>query len=325
MLFVVLFSVLLEPAIKILNSLKNIKIIFYIHQCFLFWIYSDLFHFKSLYKVYQKSKYVISIVPFENDYLFRKWGINSIKMYNFISFEFNSVIPSDLSSNNILMIGRANNRLKRFELGVKSMKYIIKEVHNCEMKIISYFDFRIQKLINQLNLKKYIKFVGYSSKPELYFRNASLHIFPSISEAFPMVLCETKIYGIPNILLGIDYIANINGGTIIIYDDKPESIAKETVKILTNSNYRKKLGKEARDSMKYFNNELILKKWNRIILSVYNGDNYYQKLRDQDKKIDRKVALNILKNQLNLLKIRKKKFQNTTINDIYNFTYMENL
>ena len=311
--------------INILNKLTNIKIIFYIHQCFLYWIYFNYFAFKSLYKAYQNSKYVISIIPFENDYLFRKWGINSILMYNFISYEINSVIPSDLSSSNILMIGRANNKLKRFQLGIKAMKYIIQEIPKCEMIVISQFFYEAKKLVNRLNLKNNIKFIGYSSKPELYFKNASLHIFPSISEAFPMVLCETKIYGIPNILLGIDYVSNIKGGTIIIYDDKPESIANEALKILKNYKYRKKLGKEARESMKIFKNELILKKWNKIILSIYNGKNYFQQLRDKDKNIPKNRVLNILKNQLELLKIRKKKFQNTTINDLNNFTYLENL
>ena len=68
--------------INILNNLKNIKIIFYIHQSFLYWVYFNYNSFKSLYKAYQNSSYVISIVPFENDYLFEKWGIRSILMYN---------------------------------------------------------------------------------------------------------------------------------------------------------------------------------------------------------------------------------------------------
>ena len=125
--------------IKLLNKLKNIKIIFYIHQCFLYWIYFNFFHFKALYKAYQNSKYVISIIPFENDYLFRKWNISSILMYNFISYEFNSVNPSNLTSKNILMIGRGYDNFKRFELGIKAMKNILQEIPNCEMKIISIF------------------------------------------------------------------------------------------------------------------------------------------------------------------------------------------
>lgn len=313
--------------INILNKLKNIKIIFYIHQCFLYWVYFKYSEFKSLYKAYQNSSYVISIVPFENDYLFRKWGIRSVLMYNYISYEYDSVIPSNLSSKIIIMIGRGDDKLKRFDLGVKAMKYIIKEVPDCQMKIVSSFNkfSSLVKLVHNLNLTKYIKFEGYSSKPEIYLKNASLHIFPSISEAFPMVLSETKIYGIPNILVGLDYLSMSNGGTIIIYDDKPESIANAAIKILKNYIFRKKLGNEARKSMKKYENILILKKWNQLILSIYNGDKYYQLLREQNKKMSEKNAINILINQIKLLKIRNKKFNNITFQDVLNFTKMENL
>ena len=108
--------------IKILNRLKHLKTIFYIHQSFLYWIYFNYFAFISLYKSYQDSKYVIELVLFENDYLFKKWGISSILMNNFIGFEFDFIIPSQLSSNIILMLGRCENKLKRCDLGIKSME-----------------------------------------------------------------------------------------------------------------------------------------------------------------------------------------------------------
>lgn len=315
-----------EQIVK-LNKLKNIKIIFYIHQCFLYWIYYNYFTFKNLYKIYQSLKYVISLIPFENDYLFTKWGIRSILMDNFISYEYNSIIQSDLSTKIILMIGRANDKLKRFELGIKSMKYLIKDIPNCVMKIISEIidiDF-LKVLIKKLNLENYIRFIGYTPIPELYYKNSSLHIFPSISECFPMILCETKIYGIPNILIGIDYVKMLEGGTIVIYDDSPRILAKEAINILKKDKYRKKLGMEARRSMKIFKNELLLKKWVKLLLSIYNGDEFYQKFREINRKISKNKAINIIKKQINFLKLRIKKFRKINIYNLENFSFMENL
>jgi glycosyltransferase involved in cell wall biosynthesis len=313
--------------IQILNNLKNLKTLFYIHQSFLYWIYFDYSKFISLYKNYQNSKYVINLIPFENDFLFKRWGIKSILMNNFISYEYEAIIPSKLSSKTILMIGRCENKLKRCDLGIKAMKYIIKEIQDCIMNIISeIFPFStLKSLIQNLSLSNNIHFVGYSSKPETYFKNVSLHIFTSISESFGLVLCETKLFGIPNILLGLDYLTISNGGTIIIYDDNPETIAKESIKILKEYKYRKKLGIEARNSMKKIKNNLIVKKWNKIILSIYNGEKYYQKLREKEKKIPKKKAIKLIKNQLKLLKKRVKIFNKTTLEDLLNFTYMENL
>jgi glycosyltransferase involved in cell wall biosynthesis len=236
MIDILIYQLPVYEQIERLNKLKNIKVIFYLHQSFLYWIYYNYFLFINLYKTYQTLKYVISLIPFENDYLFKKWDISSILMDNFISYEYNSIIQSDLSSKIILMIGRASDKLKRFDLGIISMKYIIQEIPDCELKIITDLldiDY-LQNLKQQLNLGKYINFIGFTSTPEIYFKNSSLHLFPSISECFPMVLCETKIYGIPNILIGLDYVKMAKGGTIILYDDSPESISRESIYILKN-------------------------------------------------------------------------------------------
>ena len=246
-------------------------------------------------------------------------------MYNFITYEYENILPSDLSSKTILMIGRANDKLKRFELGIKAMHFIIKKIPICKMKIISNLDGikDLKKLVNELQLENNVEFVGFTSTPEIYFKNSSLHIFSSISESFGLVLCETKIYGIPNILIGLDYIYISKGGTVIIYDDKPESIAEESIKILENIKYRKRLGKEARTSMKNYKNESILKRWIPLILSIYNGDNYYNNLVKSEKTISKENAIKLLNNQLILLKMRKSEYKNLTIKDIENFSFIK--
>ena len=321
-----------EYEIEMLNHLKNIKTIFYNHSCFLIRLYlkshSRSYNtFKNLYNAYRNSKYVISLIHFENDYLFKKWGINSIFQNNFISYDYDSIIPSDLSSKIILMIGRGNDITKRFDLGIKSMKFIIKEIPESEMKIIS--DIKgmenLQNLVKKLKLEKNIKFIGYTSTPEIYFKNASLHILPSICESFGLSISETKTYGIPNILTGLDYISTSKGGTINIFDDKPESIAKEAIKILKDGKYRKKLGKEARESMREFKNESTAKRWINIILSIYNGDKYYNKIREEDEKISENQAKILLQKQIELLKIRKKELRNLTIDELSDFNFVEKI
>ncbi len=324
---ILIYNFFNREGIKILNNFKNVKTIFYIHQSIFLWLYMRSFKNIQIYKFYQSSKYVISLIPFENDYLFKNWGINSILMDNFITYDYNSIIPSDLSSKTILMIGRGLDKMKRFDLGIRTMKYIVKEIPESIMVVISSLSNYnpINNLIKKLNIEKNIKLVGYVSKPEIYFKNSSLHIFPSISESFGLVVAETKIYGIPNIILGINYISTAEGGTIIIYDDNPSIIAREAIKILKNDKYRKKLGKEARISMKKFNNTLLIKRWIKLIISVYNGDNYYNKLRQKNKKLSNNKALNILETQIKLLKSRNKTFKKITSHNILNLSFMMNL
>jgi glycosyltransferase involved in cell wall biosynthesis len=221
------------------------------------------------------------------------------------------------------MIGRANDKMKRFDLGIKAMKYIVKEVPDCQMIIISslYETNYLMNLVNDLNLKNNVKFVGFTLSPEIYLKNASLHIFPTVIECFPMVLSETKVFGIPNIITGIDYVSAAKGGVINVNDDNPESIANESIKILKDYDYRKKLGKIARESMKKFKNEITVKKWIELILAVYNGDYFYNKLKKVNKKIKENEAKNYLQNQLDLIKVRIPKIKNVAFDDILNFNF----
>ena len=263
----------------------------------------------------------------ENDYIFQKWRIKSILMNNFVAYKYELTFPLNLRSKEILMIGRADDRLKRFDLGIQALEYIVKEIPETQMKIIANITSigLIKNIINNLSLEHNIKFFGYTPIPEKYFNNISLNIITSISESFSLILSETKLYGIPNILIGLDFLSIASGGTVIIYDDSPESIAKESIKILLNYEYRKKLGNEGRRNMKNCKNELLLKKWISLILLIHcNNDFYYEKFRKLDKKISEKKAINLLKNQIILLK-KRMFFKNITLNNIENFTFMENI
>lgn len=324
---ILIYQLSFYDEIQLLNNLKNIKVIFYTHLSIFDWIYGNYTIFKNLYKNYKNSKYVISIVPFENDYIFKKWGINSILMNNFITFDYNKIVSSNLSSKTILMLGRADAKKKRFHFGIKAMEYIVNEIPECKMIIISDLNGtgKLINLINNLNLLNNINIIGYTSMPEIYFKFSSLNIVPSISEAFPMVICETQIYGIPNIITGIDYITLYERGINIIYDDIPELLAEKSVNILKDNEYKKKLGMKGRRNMKKFNNDLLLIKWIKLILSIFNGETYFEEMKKSEKQLSTKILLNILYHQINLLRIRKKIFKNIKINEFENFSFMENI
>ena len=304
-----------------LNKIKNTKIIYYDHSSFLYWIYRHYYNFKeTIYYLYKKCNYVVSLIPLENNYLFKRWGINSILMDNPTSFDYDSVIPSDLSKKNIIMIGRSYDPIKRFDLGIRAMKSIIEEIPEVNMNIISEPIKKYVKIIHHLKLENNVRFVGFQKNIEIYLRNSCLHILPSLSESYSMALSETKIFGIPSIIVGLDYLALAKEGTVIIYDDNPYTIAKEAIKILKDNNLRKKIGKEARKSMKKRKNKIIAKKWIKLLLSVYNGDNEsFKKISDDQNKITDKEVDKILNNQLKLLKKRKPYFKHLTLEKFKNF------
>ena len=259
----------------------------------------------------------------ENDYLFKKWGIKSILMNNPLTYEYNSVRPSDLTSKDIIMIGRTNDRIKRFELGIKSMKIIIKEIPKCKMNIVGSSEIYYETIIKNLNLDNYVNFTGFDTNIDKYLKTSSLHILTSFAESYSMVLSEAKIFGIPTILCGLDYLFLSKGRTILIYADNPETIAKESIKILKNDKYRKKLGSEARKSIKQVRNNLIAKKWSKLLLSIYKGNNNYLKLdsKRNRNKMSQQEAQIILNNQFKLWRNRLSILSYITLEKLKSYFY----
>ena len=309
-----------DKEMNILNNLTDIKVIFYQHSSIFYYIYTNYTKFKNIYNAYQKSKYLISIVPFENNYLFKKWGIPSIYMDSFVSFNYDKVIPSSLSENIILLIGRGKDPNKRFHLGIQSMEYIKDEILDAKLFVISNLTKinNLENLVNNLNINEYVEFIEFTSTPEIYFKNSSINYFLSISESFGLVLFESKIYNIPNILMGIDYVSISKGGTFIIYDDQPESLAKLSINILKNVSLKKQTGKFARRSVKYLNNNNLFARW----IKLFNDDlTIFTNISNKD--IIKYEAL--LRNQIKILQKRIPKFYNITIKNLQNFQYLLNI
>ena len=73
---------------------------------------------------------------------------------------------------NILLIGRGFAKKKRFHIGIEALEYIIKEIPNCELIIISKIEGirKLQNLVNNLDLENNIRFNGYASTPDIYLK-----------------------------------------------------------------------------------------------------------------------------------------------------------
>jgi len=59
-----------DREINYLNSKSFPKIIYYQHTSFFYMLYFNYTSFLSLYKEYQKSKYIVSLVPLESNYIY---------------------------------------------------------------------------------------------------------------------------------------------------------------------------------------------------------------------------------------------------------------
>ena len=87
------------------------------------------------------------------------------------------------------------------------------------------------------------------------------------------------------------------------------------------------MGREAKISLNSFNNEMTTNLWGRLFNALLNGENEFQKLRQEieTKYYNEKNAENIFEKQLNYAKIYNKLYRCHSLQNFSNLHYINNI
>ena len=275
--YFILNNQLTESLIKFLQSL-NTKVIGIFHGVYL----SAIFHNNTQsYRGWYKFGFYHAFIAVAADdlYFYKKLGYkNAIFIPNLYTFEPEKTPESNLTYNNIVMLGRAHDMIKGTVFALMAMTYIIKEVPDATLTFASS-DSKIQELENlakKWNISKNINFQIFPNITEI-FLNSSVLLFTSLCEAFPMAMNEGKAHGLPVVAFNVPFSPPYQTGVITVPHLDVVALAKEAIKLLKDYNYRKRMGKEAKLSLKRFTNEDTVKLWEELFDSLDKGVNEYRK------------------------------------------------
>ena len=276
----ILQNVLSKSVVDFYRSLGK-KVIGMFHGVFM----SSLSHGSvSGYRNWMQFDYFDSYVFLAADdyYFYKKLGFkNEIYIPNLLPFEPSETQDSNLTDNNIMMLGRQNDPIKGAKYAIKSMTYVIKEVPDAKLTLVSS-DGRIQFLQNltkELNLTNnvFIKFHTYNISD--WFWKSSALLYTSLSEAFPMAMNEGKAHGLPIVAFDVPYSPPYQDGVIVVDQLDCEALARETILLLKDYNYRKKMGQWAKKSLNKFSNKEIIETWEKLFSALLSNDiNNYRNL-----------------------------------------------
>ena len=296
-------------------------------------------YFSAMYNndtmVYRSWRYVDSFdayihIAADDYYFFSHFGFKrNIFIPNLYTFDPSEVPSSNLTHNNIIMLGRLNDKKKGVIFALKAMELIVKEIPDARLNLVSS-DSRIQEFKNisvELNITKNVIFMPYVEKISEIFLNTSVFLFPSLTEAFPMALNEAKAYGLPCVTFDISYSIPFQSGVIKVEMFDYEALARETILLLKDYNYRIKRGREAKLSLNRFTNEETTELWGRLFNSLLKGENEFQKLRREirNKYYDEKIAEEHMETQLKYLKRYNKFFECHSLKNFADLNYINNI
>ena len=159
---------------------------------------------------------------------------------------------------------------------IKAVKILKEKDCNASLKIAgdgkSKLD--LENLVNSLNLKGNVDFVGWISDKSNFFNNINIFCLPSIyHETFGMVLIEAMEYNKP--LIATDDVGpksiiknGINGILVERYplEDLPNKIAASVIKLVENPDLVSNLVNNARnDLFKHYSNDAAKEKMREVI------------------------------------------------------------
>ena len=261
-------------------------------------------------------------IGYDDYFFYKKLGFkNEIFIPNLYTFEPSETKTSNLTSHNIIMLGRLNDKIKGAIYAVKTMSYVVKEVPDAKLILFNANGNspEMQNLAKNLSITNNIVFNSFSENITEQFLKSSVLMYTSLSEAFPMAMVEAKAHGLPVAAFYVAYSPPYHHGVINVDLLDCQALANEIIKLLKDYNYRKEMGEKAKLSLNQFKNNETVQLWGRLFDSLLEGEEAYRNLQKEieEKYYDEeKARQRVEKSYGYLLKYNS----NFTCHSIMNFT-----
>lgn len=198
---------------------------------------------------------------------YKEWGANSIYIPHLVSFEKTS--RNNLNSKVILNVGRMTADKQQIRL--LDIWNNTKEKNGWQLWIVGDGEEKehINKAIKKYRMEESVKVIKPTKKIVEIYKQASIFALSSRVEGFGMVLLEAMSFGIPCISFDCpsgprDVIMNGYNGFLIENMNDHEFVKKLQEMILMSDDELKELGNNAFETVKSWDNEGILAKWNTV-------------------------------------------------------------
>ncbi len=190
--------------------------------------------------------------------------------------DFRCDYSNDREKHIIINIARINH-VKNQELIIKSFAKIADKYKKWEINFWGGDDKKykekLELLIKENNIGDRVAFKGKTKEPMEELKNADIFAFPSLFEGFPLALTEAMAVGLPCIGLKTAPAVSeiiINNENGLLTENDVEDFANKLEALICSCELRKKLGNSAKQSMKNYNSEKIIKMWKTLIKEIEN-------------------------------------------------------
>jgi len=162
--------------------------------------------------------------------------------------------------------------LKRFDLLLRAFSAAKRGCENARLIILGKGELQkeLEDLALQLNVSKWVDFVGYKSNPYAWISKADIFVLSSDYEGLPCVILEAMACGVPVVSTDCpsgpgEIITNGQNGFLVpVSDDR--ALADALLTLLKNKDLRKKISAEGKKRVEDFGIEKILPQYEELFM-----------------------------------------------------------
>lgn len=193
---------------------------------------------------------------------------------NPVTFNINDCRISKLENKTVLILSRFDLKHKRLISILEAFSKVLKIIPEARLLIVGtggeYENDIVFNKIKELCIADSCDLTGFQKNVIPYILKSSVHVMASKFEGFPMALGEVRTYGVPTIMFDLPYLEMTKDGrgVIKVENGNTDALADAMINILNDVEYRKRLGKEARESIEYFLDYDIVGAWENVFNSI---------------------------------------------------------
>ena len=221
----------------------------------------------------------LTVLSSEEETFWRTLGVNSVLIPNPLTIKKKTDFQYDSESHDIVWVGRLDRNQKRYQDIVPIMEEVVRDVPDATLRIYgspeTYKDLPMLKAqILDAHLEENVKYMGYSNQIEDIFSNAGILLMTSAYESSPMVVLESKQFGVPIVMYSMPYIETLKNGKgyIDVRQGDTASAARAIVRLLKDSEYRLQLSHDAAESLADYSDDNVILRWKHLLADGTNNE-----------------------------------------------------
>lgn len=246
------------------------------HSVFSFMLITGNPYFPDLASIYSLCDAVVSLSRVDQRF-WSHFNPNAVYLPNPLMIDLEQVPRSRLNNQDVLWVGRFS-REKRPLDALRIIAGVVESVPTARLIMLGSgpdeeYNARIQEEIDVLGIRDRVVLCGFHQDVGPFYEAASVYLSTSRYEGFPMGLAESKSHGLPCVMYRLPFLEMCRDGEgfVAVEHRDIQSAADEIVTLLTEEDYRTRMGAAARRSIQHYAEFDLAAGWRRVFGSLLPG------------------------------------------------------